>query len=72
MFWASVATVVQLFTRSAEEVSECSTSDATDPSEMQEISSTQRESSDTFSQVSLRENGHLRNRCRLVPPFQKR
>ena len=55
MFWASVATVVRLFTRSTEEASEPSTSDATDPSEKQEISSTQRESSDTISQVSLRD-----------------
>ena len=55
MFWAVVATVVRLFTRSTEGGSEPSTSDATDPSELQEISSTQRESSDTISQVSLRE-----------------
>ena len=55
MFWARVATVVRLFTRSAEEASDSSTSNATDPSEMQEISSTQQESSDTISQVSLRE-----------------
>ena len=38
-----------------EEGSEPNASDATDSSELQEISSTQRESSDTISQVSLRE-----------------
>ena len=55
MFWAGVATVVRLFTHSTEEGSEPNASDATDSSELQEISSTQRESSDTISQVSLRE-----------------
>ena len=55
MFWAGVATVVRLFTHSTEEGSEPYASDATDSSELQEISSTQRESSDTISQVSLRE-----------------
>ena len=55
MFCESVATIVRLFTRSAEEASESSTSDAIDPSETQEISSTQRESSDTISQANLRE-----------------
>ena len=54
MFWAGVATVVRLFTHSTEEGSEPNASDATDSSEVQEISSAQRESSDT-SQVSLRE-----------------
>ena len=53
MFRAGVATVVGLFTHSTEEGSELNTSDATDSSELQEISSTQRESSDTISQVSL-------------------
>ena len=55
MFWASIATIVQLFPRNAEEASESSASDATDPREAQEISSTQRECSDTLSQVSLRD-----------------
>ena len=55
MFWAGVATVVRLFTHSTEENSEPNASDATDSSELQEISLTQRESSDTISQVSLRE-----------------
>ena len=55
MFWASVATIVRLFTRDADTASESTATDAVDPSEMQEISSTQRESSDTISQVSLRE-----------------
>ena len=55
MFWATVATIVRLFTRSAEEASESSTSDAIDPSETQEISSTQRESSDIISQASWQE-----------------
>ena len=55
MFWTSVAIIVRLFTRDAETASEFSAPDATDPSEMQEISLTQRESSDTISQVSLRE-----------------
>ena len=55
MFWANVATVVRLFTRSAEEVSESSTSDAIDPSEAQEMSSTQRESSDIISQAIWQE-----------------
>ena len=55
MFWAGVATVVRLFARSTEKGSEPITSDATDPSELQEICSTQRESSDTISQVSPRE-----------------
>ena len=55
MFWAGVATVVQLFTHSTEESSDPNASDATDSSELQEISSTQRERSDTISQVSLRE-----------------
>ena len=55
MFWAGVATEVGLFTHSTEEGSDPNASDATDSSELQEISSTQRESSDTISQVSLRE-----------------
>ena len=55
MFWAGVATVVRLFTHSTEEGSEPNASVAADSSELQEISSTQRESSDTISQVSLRE-----------------
>ena len=55
MFWAGVATVVRLFTYSTEEDSEPNASDATDSSELQKISSTQRESSDTISQVSLRD-----------------
>ena len=55
MFWAAVATVVRLFTHSTEEGSEHNAPDATDLSELQEISSTQRESSDSISQVSLRE-----------------
>ena len=55
MFWAGGATVVRLFTHTTEEGSEPNASDATDSSELQEISSTQRESSDTISQVSLRE-----------------
>ena len=55
MFRGSVATIVWLFTRNAEEASEYSAPDATDASETQEISSTQRESSDTISQASLRE-----------------
>ena len=55
MFWASVATIVRLFTRDADTASESTATDATDSSEMQEISSTQRECSDTISQVILRE-----------------
>ena len=55
MFWAGVATVVRLFTHSTEEGSKPNASEATDSSELQEISSTQSESSDTISQVSLRE-----------------
>ena len=55
MFWASVETIVRLFTRDADTASMSTATDATDPSETQEISSTQRESSDTISQVSLRE-----------------
>ena len=55
MLWASVATRVRLFTRDAETASEASATDATDPSETHEINSTQREKSDTISQVSLRE-----------------
>ena len=55
MFWASVATIVRLFTRNAVEASESSAPDATDPSETQETSSTQRESSDTISRASLSE-----------------
>ena len=55
MFWASVATIVRLFTRSAEEASESSAPEAIFPSETQEKSTTQRESSDTISQASLRE-----------------
>ena len=61
MFWAGVATVVQLLTHSTEEVSEPNASDATDSSELQEISSTQRESSDTISQVSLEEWPHTKS-----------
>ena len=52
MFWASVATVVRLFTRSVDEAIESKTSDAIDPSETQEMSSTQRESSHIISQAS--------------------
>ena len=55
MLWAGVATVVRLFTHSTEEGSEPNASDATDSCELQEVSSTQRESSDTISQVSLKE-----------------
>ena len=55
MFWASVATIIQLFTRNTVEGSESSASEKPDPSETQETSSTQREGSDTISRVSLRE-----------------
>ena len=55
MFWTGMATVVRLLTHITEEGSEPNASDTTNSSEQQEISSTQRESSDTISQVSLRE-----------------
>ena len=54
MFWASVAAIARLITRRTVGTSEASASDATDLSEKQETSSTQREVSDTISRVSLR------------------
>ena len=54
MFWDSVAAIASLFTRRRVGTSESSASNATDPSEKQETSSTQREGSDTTSRVSLR------------------
>ena len=55
MFWASVATIARLFTRHTVGTSESSAPDATNPSDKQDTSSTQREGSDTISRVSLRE-----------------
>ena len=55
MFWASVATIIRLFTRDTVEIGESSVSKNPDPSETQETSSTQRQGSDTISRVSLRE-----------------
>ena len=54
MFWDRVAAIAGLFTRRRVGTSESSASNATDPSEKQETSSTQREGSDTISRVSLR------------------
>ena len=55
MIWATVATIGRLFTRRTVGTSEFSASDATDPSEKQGTSSTQREGSDTIGRVSLTE-----------------
>ena len=54
MFWASVATIIRLFTRNTVESSESSASENADPSEMQETSSTQGKCSDTISRASLK------------------
>ena len=55
MFWASVETIVRLFTRNPVRTNEYSVPDATDLSETQDTSSTQREGSDTITRASLRE-----------------